>query len=88
MISIWHILPDSWVPGSACTLVKYVQEGVDMDMAMCQNANCPSKTHCYRFIAAPDCHQVYAHFTVKPKEDRCEYYIPSQMEGTDGPVQA
>ena len=51
-----------------------------MDMAMCQNANCPAQGHCYRFLAQPDCHQVYAHFTVKPKEDRCEYYIPSRME--------
>jgi len=53
-----------------------------MDMAMCQNANCPSKTHCYRFIAAPDCHQVYARFTVKPKEDRCESYIPTRIESS------
>jgi hypothetical protein len=51
-----------------------------MDIAMCQNANCPSKTHCYRFRAQPDCHQVYAKFSVKPKEDRCEYYIASRME--------
>ena len=53
-----------------------------MDMAMCQNASCPSRGHCYRFIAAPDCHQVYAHFTVKPKEDRCEYYIPTWIESS------
>ncbi len=82
MISVWHIVGESWKPGSACTLVKYVQErGEEMpDMALCQNQTCPSKEHCYRFTAQPSCHQVYAKFHVQGKADRCEYYIPSKME--------
>ena len=82
MISVWHIVGESWEPGSACTLVKYVQEmGDEMpDLALCKNETCPSKTHCYRFQAQPACHQVYAKFTVSAGKDRCEYYIPSQIE--------
>lgn len=51
------------------------------DMALCRNQTCPSREHCYRFTAEPSCHQVYAQFTVRPKEDRCDYYIPDKMEG-------
>jgi len=82
VISTWHIVGNSWEHGSACRLVKYVQEmGDEMpDLALCKNETCPSKTHCYRFTAQPDCHQVYAAFAVPPKVDRCEYYIPSQIE--------
>jgi hypothetical protein len=76
------MMPGSWEPGSACTLVKYAQEGGEEmpDLALCKNASCPSKGHCYRFTAEPSCHQVYAAFAVRPKEDRCDYYIPAQME--------
>ena len=77
MISVWHIVGDSWKPGSACTLVKFMQEGVDMEFAACRNESCPSKGHCYRFKV----HEVYAQFLVLPKADRCDYYIPSRMEG-------
>ena len=59
-----------------------------MDLALCRNESCPSRKHCYRFAALASEHQVYAHFTVEQKEDRCGYYIPSRMEGKDGPVQA
>ena len=82
MISVWHIVGPSWVPGSACRLVKYVQEeGEEMvGKALCKNEECPSKEHCYRFRAQPDCHQVYAQFTVPAGKDRCAYYIPNKME--------
>ena len=82
MISVWHMMPDSWVPGSACRLVKYVQEGGEEmpDMALCQNVECPSRWHCYRFTVQPSCHQVYARFTVEKDKDRCGCYIPSQMD--------
>lgn len=60
-----------------------------MDLALCKNEECPSKGHCYRFTAEPSCHQVYAQFAVRPKEEmwfmpglfasRCEYYIPSKI---------
>ncbi len=81
-ISVWHIVGDSWKPGSACTLVKYVQERSEemADYALCRNEKCPSKDHCYRSTAEPSCHQVYAKFTVQGKQDRCEYYIPSQAK--------
>ena len=51
-----------------------------MDLALCRNESCPSRKHCYRFAALASEHQVYAHFTVEQKEDRCGYYIPSRME--------
>lgn len=83
MISIWHMAPNSWEPGSACRLVKYVEEGGSEmpDIAACQNEKCPSQSHCYRFVAVvASCHQVYAKFTVPSGQDRCDYYIPAQME--------
>lgn len=81
-VSIWHMMPGSWKPGSACTLVKYTQEGGENmpDLALCRNVECPSRWHCYRFIAQPSCHQVYARFTAEKSKDRCDYYIPSQLD--------
>ena len=78
MISVWHIVGDSWKPGSACTLVKYVREGGEElpDMALCQNQTCPSREHCFRFKV----HEVYAQFQVPGKADRCGYYIPTKAE--------
>lgn len=80
-VSIWHLMPGSWVHGGGNAFSKYVREGsLDMpDYALCRNEKCPSKDHCYRFTARPSGHQVYAVFTVPPKRDRCDYYIPAQM---------
>lgn len=50
------------------------------DKALCQNVECPSRWHCYRYIADASCHQVYARFTVETGKDRCDCYIPSQMD--------
>ena len=50
-----------------------------MDLALCRNESCPSRGHCFRFRAGP----FYAQFRVP-----CDYYIPSRMEGNNGPVQA
>ena len=51
-----------------------------MDLALCRNESCPSRGHCFRFTALASEHQVYACFTVRPKEDRCDYYIPNKIE--------
>ena len=81
-VSIWHIMPGSWEPGSACKKVKFAREGSKEmpDIALCKNENCPSKDSCYRYTAKPSCHQVYAKFTVLPGQDRCEYHTSTQLE--------
>jgi hypothetical protein len=50
------------------------------DIALCRNKKCPARGNCYRFLAKADCHLVYTLFRVEEGKDRCEYYIPSQLD--------
>lgn len=46
-----------------------------MDISMCRNEECPSKSECYRFTATPEpLYQSYADFEPLEGEDKCEYF--------------
>lgn len=42
------------------------------DIAMCTDKECPSRVHCYRYIAKPSERQSYAEF--KHDSERCQFY--------------
>jgi len=48
-----------------------------VDLAMCSNHACPSRTKCYRYTARPNpLWQSYMHFAPPNKRKRCDDFIP------------
>jgi hypothetical protein len=52
------------------------------DISMCSNADCPSRTICWRFMAKPDAFQRYGVF--KTDGDKCGSFWP--MDGVNYPA--
>jgi hypothetical protein len=50
------------------------------DIAKCDNAECPSCTICWRFMAKPDAFQSYGAF--KPDGDKCSSFWPMEVSVT------
>lgn len=42
------------------------------DISMCDNADCPSCTLCWRFMAKPSAYQSYSNF--QPNGDKCKSF--------------
>jgi hypothetical protein len=50
------------------------------DITKCTDSKCPSREHCYRWLAKPDPHgrQSYADFNRDEGEEKCEDgYLPT-----------
>ena len=55
--------------------------GYDRAYAMCQNAECPLRYKCYRYLATPKFKQNYGEFV--PIKGKCEFFVKDQPDVGD-----